>query len=38
MEFAGTYYVANPELEIRYPEDLELTRATVEKIYCEKKE
>ncbi|XP_060105610.1 F-box only protein 21 isoform X1 [Heteronotia binoei] len=38
MEFAGTYYMANAELEIRYPEDLELTRATVQKIYSEKKE
>ncbi|XP_053135371.1 nitric oxide synthase, brain isoform X7 [Hemicordylus capensis] len=38
MEFAGTHYVANAELEIRYPEDLELTRATVQKTYNAKKE
>ncbi|XP_077163606.1 F-box only protein 21 [Paroedura picta] len=38
MEFAGTHYVANAELEIRYPEDLELTRAAVHEIYSEKKE
>lgn len=31
-EFTGVYYLANTELEIRYPEDLELTRATVQKI------
>nr|XP_060641457.1 F-box only protein 21 isoform X1 [Anolis sagrei ordinatus] len=36
-EFAGTHYVANTELEIRYPEDLELTCTAVQKIY-EKKE
>ncbi|XP_054852124.1 F-box only protein 21 isoform X2 [Eublepharis macularius] len=38
MEFAGTYYVANTELEIRYPEDTELTCATVQKTYSENKE
>ncbi|XP_044304805.1 F-box only protein 21 isoform X1 [Varanus komodoensis] len=32
-EFAGTHYVANTELEIRYPEDLEFTRAAVRKTY-----
>ncbi|XP_074868937.1 F-box only protein 21 isoform X2 [Carettochelys insculpta] len=37
-EFTGTYYLANEELEIRYPEDLELTCATVQKIYSTVKE
>lgn len=30
-EFADTYYVANPELEIRYPEDMALTRLAGQK-------
>ncbi|XP_015268917.1 PREDICTED: F-box only protein 21 isoform X1 [Gekko japonicus] len=38
MEFASTHYVANAELEIRYPEDLELTSAAVQKIHSENKE
>uniref|UniRef100_A0A8D2MPN3 Hemimethylated DNA-binding domain-containing protein n=1 Tax=Zonotrichia albicollis TaxID=44394 RepID=A0A8D2MPN3_ZONAL len=37
-EFTGLHYLANTELEIRYPEDLELTRATVQKIYSSGKE
>ncbi|NXR13532.1 FBX21 protein, partial [Semnornis frantzii] len=37
-EFTGTHYLANAELELRYPEDLELTRATVQKIYSSGKE
>uniref|UniRef100_A0A8D0KYC3 F-box protein 21 n=1 Tax=Strix occidentalis caurina TaxID=311401 RepID=A0A8D0KYC3_STROC len=37
-EFTGIHYLANTELEIRYPEDLELTRATVQKIYSSGKE
>lgn len=37
-EFTGVHYLANTELEIRYPEDLELTRATAQKIYSSGKE
>ncbi|KAJ6659117.1 hypothetical protein lerEdw1_019420 [Lerista edwardsae] len=37
-EFAGTHYVANAELEIRYPEDTELTGAAVQKTHAESKE
>lgn len=37
-EFAGTHYVANMELEIRYPEDLELTCMAVQKTYNQNKE
>ncbi|XP_025898677.1 F-box only protein 21 [Nothoprocta perdicaria] len=37
-EFTGIHYLPNTELEIRYPEDLELTRATVQKIYSSGKE
>ncbi|XP_042699124.2 F-box only protein 21 isoform X2 [Chrysemys picta bellii] len=37
-EFTGTHYLANKELEIRYPEDLELSCATVQKIYSKVKE
>ncbi|EMP24404.1 F-box only protein 21 [Chelonia mydas] len=37
-EFTGTHYLANAELEIRYPEDLELTCATIQKIYSTVKE
>ncbi|XP_031447949.1 F-box only protein 21 isoform X2 [Phasianus colchicus] len=37
-EFSGTHYLANTELELRYPEDLELTCSTVQKIYSSGKE
>uniref|UniRef100_A0A8D0H9B1 F-box protein 21 n=1 Tax=Sphenodon punctatus TaxID=8508 RepID=A0A8D0H9B1_SPHPU len=37
-EFSGTHYLANSELEVRYPEDLELTCATVQKNYSAGKE
>ncbi|XP_020669260.3 F-box only protein 21 isoform X2 [Pogona vitticeps] len=33
MEFAGIHYIANKELQIRYPEDMELTHAAVQKTY-----
>ncbi|XP_061458447.1 F-box only protein 21 isoform X1 [Rhineura floridana] len=32
-EFADTHYLANAELEFRYPEDLKLTLAAVQKTY-----
>lgn len=35
-EFAGTHYLANAELEFRYPEDLRLTLADVQKTYGSK--
>lgn len=37
-EFTGTHYLANTELEMRYPEDLELTCAAVQKNYSSSKE
>ncbi|XP_068937841.1 F-box only protein 21 isoform X2 [Petaurus breviceps papuanus] len=37
-EFTGTHYVANTELEIRYPEDSEFVCETVQNIYSPKKE
>uniref|UniRef100_A0A7N4NZU4 F-box protein 21 n=1 Tax=Sarcophilus harrisii TaxID=9305 RepID=A0A7N4NZU4_SARHA len=37
-EFTGTHYVANTELEIRYPEDSEFVCETVQNIYSTKKE
>lgn len=37
-EFASTHYVANEELEIRYPEDMELTCAAIQKTLSENKE
>lgn len=32
-EFADTHYVANEELQTRYPEDIEETLGTVEELY-----
>ncbi|XP_019394905.1 PREDICTED: F-box only protein 21 isoform X2 [Crocodylus porosus] len=37
-EFTGTHYLANTELEMRYPEDLELTCAAVQENYSSSKE
>lgn len=37
-EFTGIHYLANTELEIRYPEDMDLTRVTVQMIYSSGKE
>ncbi|XP_043825539.1 F-box only protein 21 [Dromiciops gliroides] len=37
-EFTGTHYIANAELEIRYPEDSEFVCETVQNIYSTKKE
>lgn len=32
-EFADTHYVANEELQTRYPEDMDETLGTVQKLY-----